>query len=150
VIKIPVKELPKIKINGKTYYYDERLKQIRNVKDLTDWRDLNEMECFMIRAVIEKEKSSSGHKAWIEEKESRDSSGTMNTHDLSKIVRRYPVPSDSTPGKEWEVAEWEDGTFTCNCPSFCKGRDKTGQSLEVRRACKHIRRVMAEEKGIEV
>ena len=77
-------------------------------------------------------------------------SGTMNTHDRSQIVKTYPVPSDSTPGKEWEVAEWVDGTFTCNCPSFCKGRDKTGQALEVRSPCKHIRKIISERKGISV
>jgi hypothetical protein len=37
-------ELPKVKLGRKTYYFDGRLKQIRNVKNPHDFIDLTEQE----------------------------------------------------------------------------------------------------------
>jgi hypothetical protein len=37
-------ELKKVRIKDKTYYLDERLKQLRNVKNPHDFIDLNDFE----------------------------------------------------------------------------------------------------------
>ena len=41
-------ELPKIKRGRKTYYFDERLKQLRNVKNPHDFIDLKERQVLEI------------------------------------------------------------------------------------------------------
>jgi len=39
-----MRELDKVKINGKTYYLDDKLNQLRNVKNPHDFIDLNDFE----------------------------------------------------------------------------------------------------------
>jgi len=39
-----MRQLPIVKYEGKQYYFDERLKQIRNIKNPHDYQDLNEFE----------------------------------------------------------------------------------------------------------
>ena len=39
-----MKELKKVKVRGKFYYLDERLKQLRNVKNPHDFINLNDFE----------------------------------------------------------------------------------------------------------
>ena len=43
-----MRELNKVKIRGKIYYLDERLKQLRNVKNPLEFIDLNDFEVLIL------------------------------------------------------------------------------------------------------
>jgi len=60
------------------------------------------------------------------------------------IVRTYEEPSDTTPDKNWTVAEWSDGTFSCDCPSWTMSKKQRRRPLDFRESCKHIKRTMSQ------
>ena len=45
---------------GKKWFFDDRLKQIRNVKNPHEWIDLNEFEVYYFKKMVGKEKASKG------------------------------------------------------------------------------------------
>lgn len=61
-----VKMLPIIKENGKRYFFDERLRQLRNIKNPHDYIDLNEFEVAYYK---DKVKEDGGKNGWDFEKE---------------------------------------------------------------------------------
>lgn len=56
---------------------------------------------------------------------------------IGRAIRVWPVqgsPSRKTGvTPTWEVIQFVDGSFTCNCPSWCKNTPRTD--------CKHILKI---------
>ena len=48
------RELPQIQIAGKTYYADERLRQLRNIENPHDYIDFDEYEIPVLLDIYEK------------------------------------------------------------------------------------------------
>ena len=57
-------------------------------------------------------------------------------------VRHFPMESDSTPGKHYDVVKWDNGRWTCECPAFIRGRHQHGRDIWSRIYCKHIDRAI--------
>jgi hypothetical protein len=53
-----VTELPKIREDNKTYYFDERLRQLRNVNNPHDFVNINDFEMQYYKEKVEKNKKS--------------------------------------------------------------------------------------------
>ena len=51
--------LPKIQRDGETYFFDERLRQLRNVEDPDEFVDLTEVEAYEVKAQIQEELENS-------------------------------------------------------------------------------------------
>ncbi|VVB51238.1 Uncharacterised protein [uncultured archaeon] len=62
-------ELPIVGIGRKKYYIDERLKQIRNVKNPHDFKDLNDEEIADLKAKAEKQAPNRRVKVGIDDGE---------------------------------------------------------------------------------
>ncbi len=45
----PVRMLPTVKYQRKTWFFDERLRQLRNVKNPHDFLDLNDFEVYYFK-----------------------------------------------------------------------------------------------------
>lgn len=57
-----------------------------------------------------------------------------------KAVKNWKFPSESDPAKAYKTTLWDDGTFSCNCPSWVFWRDKSKP-----RGCLHVNGVKVSE-----
>ncbi len=56
---------------------------------------------------------------------------SSKAHGLKKKVHR--MKSKSNPDKSYETIEWDDGTWSCNCPGWTRRSPASG------RICTHVK-----------
>jgi hypothetical protein len=70
----------------------------------------------------------------------------MSEENKPQIVQHWPIPSHSTPGVTYDVTEWDNGRFTCECRGFIQGKQQRGKTIW-ERECSHTREAVVKKQA---